>query len=161
MLIEAISLIKSKKYMIQFSLFFVAFLTLYFIIDHLNMTYVEMQAAYGLYLVIINVFLNVIMASLSALLMHLSTAMVVLKGKEGKGSSLGFLSVLFGILTYGCTSCVIAFFASLGIAFSVIALPLAGLPYKFISLLLIFLGLLWIRRELIKGTCRVHLHKDR
>jgi uncharacterized membrane protein YccF (DUF307 family) len=82
--------------------------------------------------------------------MNLSTAMVELKGKEGKSSNFGFLSVLFGFLTYGCTSCVIAFFASVGIAFSVIILPLAGLPYKLISLLLILIGLFWMSKEIEK-----------
>jgi hypothetical protein len=51
---------------------------------------------------------------------------------------------------------VIAFFASIGIAFSVIALPLAGLPYKFISLILILIGLFWIRKEIDK-PCKVKI----
>ncbi len=160
MFIEAIAQIKTRKYIIQFMLFVALFLGLYFLIDYLNMSYAEMESTFGIYLVIINILLNLVMASLSALLMHLSTVMVALKGKEGKGTSLGFISILFGILTYGCTSCVIAFFASIGIAFSVIALPLAGLPYKFISLLLIAIGLWWMKRELIKGTCRVDLDED-
>lgn len=158
---EAFSLIKVRKYMIQFILFTAVFTVLYFLIDYLNMSYAQMMTEYGLYLVIINILLNVTMASLSGLLMHLSTAMVSMRGKQGKGTTLGFFSVLFGILTYGCTPCVIAFFASIGIAFSVIALPLAGLPYKFISLLLIVIGLFWIRHELNHGTCKVNLeHKD-
>jgi len=151
-------MLKTKKYLIQFSLFLLTFLFIYFIIDSLNMTYTEMSVTYGIYLVIINIILNIVMAILSSFLMHLSTSMVVLKGSEGKGSSLGFLSILFGILTYGCTSCVIAFFASIGIAFSVIALPLAGLPYKFISLVLIGLGLWLMIYQLNKGQCKVKLN---
>ena len=121
------------------------------------MGYQEMADTYGLTLVITNIFLNIIMSFLSALLMNLSQAMVQLKGKEGKAQSFGFFSVLFGILTYGCTSCVIAFFASIGIAFSVAVLPLAGLPYKLISLILIMIGLIWIRHELNRGSCQVKL----
>lgn len=155
----AIQKIKEKKYIIQASLFFIAFMVIYTIVDTLNMSYPLMRETYGLYLVITNIALNVVMSFLSASLMHLSTAMVELKGSEGKASTFGFLSVLFGILTYGCTSCVIAFFASVGIAFSVIALPLAGLPYKLISLLLISIGLIWIRHELNHGKCKVNLKK--
>jgi hypothetical protein len=120
------------------------------------MSYEEMRISFGSYLVITNISLNIIMAILSTFMMHLSTSMVELKGREGKGSSLGFISILFGILTYGCTSCVIAFFASIGIAFSVIALPLAGLPYKFISLCLIGIGIFIMLRQLNKG-CKVDL----
>ncbi len=154
---DAVSLMKTRKYMIQFTLFTTIFLALYFTIDYLNMSYDEMQSNYGTYLVVINVVLNILMATLSGFLMHLSTSMVSMRGKEGKGSVFGFFSVLFGILTYGCTSCVIAFFASIGIAFSVVALPLAGLPYKLISLLLITIGLIWIRYELNHGSCKVNL----
>lgn len=153
----AIYKLKEKKYIIQASLFFIAFIVIYQIVDSLNMSYAEMRETYGQALVITNIMLNITMSLLSAFLMHLSTVMVELKGKEGKGSTFGFLSVLFGILTYGCTTCVIAFFASVGIAFSVIALPLAGLPYKLISFVLILVGLFWISHELKYGKCKVNL----
>lgn len=155
----ALKNLKERKYIIQAFLFFTVFMIIYFVIDSFNMSYKLMIETHGIYLVIINISLNILMSLLSAFLMHLSTSMVSLKGKEGKGSTFGFISVLFGILTYGCTSCVIAFFASIGIAFSVIALPLAGLPYKLISLVLITLGILFIRFELEHSKCRVNLNK--
>lgn len=160
MFILALKKITEKKYIIQAILFFIAFMAIYLIVDSLNTSYTEMSETFGLGLVVTNIILNIVMSFLSTLLMHLSTAMVELKGSEGKGSTLGFLSVLFGILTYGCTTCVIAFFASIGIAFSVIALPLAGLPYKLISLLLIVAGLLWLRYELNHGKCKVNLKEN-
>ena len=149
--------LKERKYIIQAILFFTGFIVIYTVVDSLNMSYSEMSTTFGQGLVVTNITLNIVMSLLSTLLMHLSTSMVELKGKDGKGSTFGFLSVLFGILTYGCTSCVIAFFASIGIAFSVIALPLAGLPYKLISLVLILIGLFWIRHELDHGKCKVNL----
>lgn len=151
--------LKTKRYLIQTSIFGVVFILLYTVIDYLNMPYSKMIIEYGSYLIIINVFLNILMSILSGILMSLSSIMVELKGKEGKGSSLGFISILFGMLTYGCTSCVIAFFASIGIAFSVIALPLAGLPYKLISLVLILLGLLLITYEIKRGKCKIKKSK--
>lgn len=153
----AIFKIKERKYIIQAILFFIAFMVIYQVVDSLNMSYQEMSETYGVGLVVTNIILNITMSLLSTFLMHLSTAMVELKGKEGKGTTFGFLSVLFGILTYGCTTCVIAFFASIGIAFSVIALPLAGLPYKLVSLILIVIGIVWVRRELIYGSCKVNI----
>lgn len=154
---EALHLQKTKRFIIQNIIFFLLFIVIYVVVDYLNMGYQEMADTYGLTLVITNIFLNIIMSFLSALLMNLSQAMVQLKGKEGKAQSFGFFSVLFGILTYGCTSCVIAFFASIGIAFSVAVLPLAGLPYKLISLILIMIGLIWIRHEINRGSCQVKL----
>ncbi len=158
MFILSLKKIKERKYIIQALIFFVLFMIIYSVVDSLNMSYPLMRETYGTYLVVLNITLNVLMSLLSAFLMHLSTSMVELKGKEGKGSTFGFISILFGILTYGCTSCVIAFFASIGIAFSVIALPLAGLPYKLISLVLILIGLFWITHELKYGKCKVNLN---
>jgi hypothetical protein len=156
MISEALNLLKTKKMMLQGFAFFAFFMVIYTMIDGFNLSYPAMQEQYGSYLVAINILLNFTMALLSALLLNLSTAMAALKGKDSKGSNLSFVSVLFGILTYGCTPCVIAFFASVGIAFSVIALPLAGLPYKLISLMLIIIGILWTIREIKFGQCKVN-----
>ena len=155
MIAEAIKLLKTRKLMVQGLLFIAFFMVIYTMIDGFNLSYEAMSQEYGSYLVATNIVLNIAMASLSALLLNLSTAMASLKGKDSKGSNLSFVSVLFGILTYGCTPCVIAFFASVGIAFSVIALPLAGLPYKLISLLLIVIGILWTLREIKFEKCKV------
>ncbi|CAM3602119.1 hypothetical protein ERUR111494_02305 [Erysipelothrix urinaevulpis] len=152
---EAIDLLKTKKYMIQGIAFSLVFMFIYTLIDSFNMSYTVMSHTFGFYLVIINIVINLVMAMLSALLMNLSSAMVILKGNEAKGANLSFVSILFGILTYGCTPCVIAFFANIGITFSVFVLPLAGLPYKLFSLLLIGIGLWWTKREIDKGVCKV------
>lgn len=131
-------------------LFFVAFLGINTVIDYLNMTYVEMAAMYGVLLVIANIAINTIMSALISLMLTLSLINVELKGSETKSQNLGFISVLFGIMTYGCTSCVIGFFAAIGISYSVVALPLAGLPYKFLSLILVIAGLMFTRYEMNK-----------
>ena len=58
------------------------------------------------------------------------------------------------MFTYGCTTCLIALLANLGIIFSVMILPLAGLPYKIISLILILIGFLITINQIKKG-CKV------
>ncbi len=156
---QALQLQKTPKYMTQGLILFVLFMVIYTVVDGLNMSYEAMAIEYSELLVVINVSINVFMSLGSTALMNLSTAMVVLKGKEGKASNFGIISVLFGILTYGCTSCVIAFFASIGIAFSVAVLPFAGLPYKLISVILIIIGLIWMYREIEHGVCKVNLSK--
>lgn len=160
MIKQAFTLLKTRKYIIQSIIFMLLFLIIYFIVDYLNMSYSQMAIEFGAYLVVMNVIMNIIMALLSTLLMSLSTAMVEIKGRESKASNLGFVSVLFGILTYGCTSCVIAFFASVGITLSVIALPLAGLPYKLISLALILVGLWIVLWQIHKGVCKINLKEN-
>lgn len=152
---QAIQLIKTKKSLLQILLFFIIFFIIYTIIDSNNISYTEMSQTYGNYLVYTNVSLNILMSLLSALLLILSTAMASLKGKESMSSNLSFVSVLFGIFTYGCTPCIIAFFGSIGIAFTVTILPLAGLPYKLISLILILIGLIWTYYEIEHGKCKV------
>jgi hypothetical protein len=155
MIQETFSRLKNRKMILQTVVFGLVFIVIYGMIDQLNMPYADMIQEYGMLLVILNITLNVIMASGSAFMLSLSTIMAQLRGKESMGSNLSFISVLFGILTYGCTPCVIAFFASVGIAFSVIALPYAGLPYKFISLGLILIGILWTLWEIKNGKCKV------
>ncbi|MFP4478408.1 MAG: hypothetical protein ACLFPM_03120 [Candidatus Izemoplasmatales bacterium] len=144
-----------KKYIIQGSIVFVIFLGLYFLLDQLNIGYSQMIMDYGWPLVIGNVFLNIIMAFLSALMWNISTTLVKLTGKEGKGTFMSGFAFLFGMLTYGCTPCVIAFFSVIGITFAVAALPLAGLPYKLIALLLLILGFFWLKYETNHVKCKI------
>jgi hypothetical protein len=137
------------------ALYFLFFLGLYTLIDSFNLSYGEMASQYGAYLPILNIGLNVVMAILSMIMMGLTSAQFDFSGRESQGSNLSFASILFGILTYGCTPCVIAFFAAVGITFSVAILPLAGLPYKLISLALILVGLLWVVISIRRTTCKV------
>lgn len=141
--------LKQKRYLIQTKVFFSFLIAIYFILDYLNLGYKEMIQTYGLYLVIINIVLNLIMASLSAVLMSASEMLV-----KSKARTLGFIAIIFGMFTYGCTTCLIALLANLGIIFSVMILPLAGLPYKIISLILILIGFLITINQIKKG-CKV------
>ena len=154
--VTILSMQKDKKYIIQGMIVFTVFLGLYTLLDSLNIGYVAMINEYGLFLVIGNIILNVIMAFISAFMWNVSTALVKLTGKEGKGSFMSGFAVIFGMLTYGCTPCVIAFFSTIGITFAVAALPLAGLPYKLLALLLLVLGFIWLRYEANHVKCKIN-----
>ena len=134
---------------------FFGYLLIFLILDYLNLPYPKMAQQYGWSLVATNLLLNFLMAGLGAYLLYLNQALLDKSGANSWGENLSFVAVIFGMLTYGCTPCVIAFFASLGIGFSVIVLPLAGLPYKLISLGLILIGLLWLKNDLKKTTCQI------
>ncbi|WP_159649595.1 hypothetical protein [Erysipelothrix aquatica] len=144
--------ITNNKY--KFFGFFAFFLLVNLVIDNLNISYSEMQSQYSLGLVMTNIILNILMAGISAYLMMISSLQFSIIGKESKSQNFSFVSIIFGILTYGCTPCVVAFFASFGVAFSVYALPLANLPYKIISLGILALGIWFTHRELNK-TCKI------
>jgi len=152
---------KEKKYMIQGILFLVFFMGIYFLLDYLNGGYQEMAANFGWYLVVVNIFLNILMSAVSAFMMNLSTGLVKLTGKEGKGTFLSSIAIFFGMMTYGCTPCVIAFFATIGLTLSIAVLPLAGLPYKLISLVILGLGYLWLVYEINHVKCKVNIPNEK
>lgn len=146
---------KSFKYLMSFVIYSVFFSIIYVLLDNLNGGYTQMANDFGSTLVVVNIVLNIVMSLLSAFMFNLSSALVDLTKKEGKGTFMTMFSVMFGVLTYGCTSCVIAFFAVIGITFSVAVLPLAGLPYKLISLVLLMVGFIWLMREIKKSQCKI------
>jgi len=151
---------KEKKFILMNAFFFAFFMGIYTLIDSFNMSYATMAEQYSIWLVIGNILMNIVMAALATMMLTFSSAQFNFVGKESKASNLSFVSVLFGILTYGCTPCVISFFAAIGISFGVIALPWAGFPYKFISLAILVIGLLWIVHRIKKSVCPLPASSD-
>lgn len=145
---------RKKGFLLSFVAFVIVYGLLYTVLDILNGGYPKMATEFGIWLVVLNITMNIVMSLVSAAMMNFSSAYVKLSGKEGKGTFLSSAAVLFGMLTYGCTSCVIAFFATIGITFSVMILPLAGLPYKILAFALLFAGALWLISEIKRARCR-------
>lgn len=151
---------KSRKYILLNLAYFLFFMVLYTLLDSFNLSYGTIKDTYGMWLVITNWGVNVLMAVLSALMMGFTSAQFDFSGKQSAGSNASYLSVFVGILTYGCTPCVISFFAAIGISFSVVVLPFAGLPYKFISILFLGIGMWWVVRSIAKTTCKIDLETN-
>lgn len=143
-----------KYYKKHFLGFLLSFLFINFVVDYLNLPYTQMYQTYGLLLVTINIGLNIVMSLIAALTLTLSVINIKIKGKDTKASSVSFISVLFSVMTYGCTSCVISFLAIFNITYSVAVLPFAGLPYKFITVIILLLGLIYTKYE-INQPCKV------
>lgn len=151
---------KEKKFIWMNIGFFAFFVVLYTIIDSLNMPYSEMNSQYGLFLTISNIIMNIVMAAISTLMMTLTAAQFKLTGSESKANNVTFVSVVIGVLTYGCTPCVISFFAGIGISLTAAAAyPLGGFPFKFLSLAVLILGFIWILYRLNKAVCKVDFDK--
>lgn len=146
-----------NKYKIESKhiLMFLIYTGIFFTLDYLNVRTNGSFTQYGLWLLIVNITLNIVMASLSTYLFHISSLNIKRTKQNFVGKNMSEMAVIFGILTYSCTPCVISFFAAFGIPFAVFTLPYAGLPYKLISLLIILIGIFLVRRESKKEVCTI------
>ncbi len=145
-----LALSQLKDYKKQYLLFFISFIAINFTVDYLNMPYNQMIIEYNLFLVILNITLNILMSLITALTLTLSVINLKINQKDTRSSNLSFFSVIFSIMTYGCTACVINFLAVFGISYSIALLPYAGLPYKLIALFIIIISLFFTKYEMNK-----------
>lgn len=155
MIKEILKITFSKNKVLELILWAIAFFVIYTVVDYLNMTYLEMTSTFGWYLVVVNIFINILMAFIGSLMFIMTSINFKLTSKNIKLSNASFIAVLFGILTYGCTTCVIAFFAAIGINLIVISLPLAGLPYKLVALLFLLITFVIVINSLNRNMCKL------
>lgn len=110
----------------------------------------------GVPLLLVHAFINIIMASFSALMISLSQIKLNLTKSEPKGATgIPFLSFIFGLLTFGCAPCVVTFLAAIGISFTPIVFPNGNLLWKLILIGLLAAGFTYILYSIEKGTCKV------
>ena len=144
----------TNKEKVMNTIIFGTYILIFFTIDYLNMPYAKMIKEVGFLGVLINIIMNIVMLFLSLSIYQIYEGIIKKINKELVGSNTSLYAVLFGMLTYGCTPCVISFFAAIGINFTIIALPWAGLPYKFISLLILIFGLWFSKKQQMKH-CKI------
>lgn len=153
-----------KKLFLQNIIIFALMMLIYSMLDFLGYRDgVQNGITSSTGVVIINVIINIFLAGLTTLTIGLSTANAQIMGKEVKGS--GFfptLAVILGFITFGCTSCVITFFASIGITFLASASALAGngIWFKFGALGLLIIGLIFVMLMIKNATCKVKLDQE-
>ena len=147
---------RKVNYIILLIGLFVFFFGLYVFLDFEgNTNYIVMTENFGLIVVLIHVFINFLIASLSAVMVTYSIINFNLTKIEPKGSNaIPFLTFIFGLLTFGCTGCVVAFFSAVGIAFSPILLPQGNLIWKLIALIFVVAGFIWIMYSIEHTTCK-------
>jgi len=147
---------RKVNYIILLIGLFVFFFGLYVFLDFEgNTNYTVMTKNFGLLTVLIHVFINFLIASLSAIMVAFSIINFNLTKVEPKGSNaIPFLTFIFGLLTFGCTGCVVAFFSAVGIAFSPIILPQGNMIWKIIALLFVIIGFIWIMYSIEHTTCK-------
>lgn len=148
-----------KNNIILLLVLFVVFFGLYVFLDFEgNTNYTEMTSKFGLGITFIHILINLLIAILSSIMVTFSTINYKLTKKEPIGSNaLPFLTFLFGVLTFGCTSCVVAFLAAVGIAFTPAVLPNGNLLWKFAALAIVILGFIWIMYSIKNTKCKVKI----
>ena len=153
-----------KKLLIQNIIVFVLMMVIYTMLDWLgyrDATQNNITTPTGI--IVANVIINIFLSSLTTLTIGLSTANVQIMGREVRGS--GFfptLAIILGFITFGCTSCVITFFASIGITFLASASALAGngIWFKLGALGLLIIGLVFVSIMISKTTCKINLKEE-
>lgn len=148
---------KERNNILMFIGMFIFFFGLYVFLDFEgNENYTLMVKEFGLGIVSIHIIINIFIATLSSLMVGFSIINHRITSVEPKGSNaIPFLTFIFGLLTFGCTGCVVAFLTSVGIAFSPIVLPAGNMLWKVIALLLVIAGFLWITYSINKMKCKI------
>ena len=148
---------KQPKNIIMYILLFLFFLGLYVFLDFEgNTNYKIMTYNFGLSITLIHITINIIIAILSSIMVGFSIINHRLTSVEPKGSNaIPFFTFIFGLLTFGCTGCVVAFFTSVGIAFTPIILPAGNMIWKLLALLFVIIGFSWIMYSIDKMKCKI------
>lgn len=148
---------KSRNNILYLIIAFVLFFSLYVFLDFEgNTNYTLMTEEFGIGIVLIHVLINILIAILSSIMVIFSFINYKLTKIEPKGSSaIPFITFVFGILTFGCTGCVVAFFSAVGIAFSPIVLPSGNLIWKLAALLFVVIGFSWIMYSIEHTKCKI------
>ena len=148
---------KTKNNILMLSALFVMFFTLYVFLDFEgNTSYSIMVQNFGIGVTILHIFINILIAVLSSIMVGFSIINYRINKVEAKGSNaIPFLTFIFGILTFGCTSCVVAFLSAVGIAFTPLVLPNGNLLWKLGALLFVILGFLFVMYSIQNTKCKI------
>ena len=142
---------------LMFAALFVIFVSLYIFLDFEgNTNYLMMTDQFGIGITLVHILINILIAVLTSIMVGFSIINYQLTNTEPIGSNaIPFFTFLFGILTFGCTSCVVAFLAAIGIAFSPIVLPNGNLLWKFAALGIVILGFIWVMYSIQHSKCKI------
>lgn len=149
--------LKHRKNWILLPILFLFFLGLYIFLDFEgNTNYRVMTDNFGIGIVSIHILINIIIAVLSSIMVTFAIINQRLTKIDPKGSNaIPFLTFIFGLLTFGCTGCVVAFFTSVGIAFTPIILPAGNMLWKVLALLFVIAGFIYVMYTIEHTKCKI------
>ncbi|TVP94711.1 MAG: hypothetical protein EA374_05725 [Acholeplasmatales bacterium] len=150
-----------RNNLIVFGIIFIMLQTLYAMFDILSFgSPGAMIGELGGGLFAVHITLNILMATLTSIMVSLSQIKLKLTKSEPRGAtSIPVISFIFALLTFGCAPCVVAFLAAVGIAFTPIVLPLGNLMWKVALLGFIALSMVYILYSIDKGACKIKPEK--
>lgn len=144
---------KETKYLVIFIISFIIYMYLYTLVDFLgDKSYDNLSTLLMSVHILLNIFMSLIAAHSTSLVYY----QYKITNKESNASFFAPLSLIVGMLTYGCSGCTIALLSSIGISYTVRSLPFADLPYKILALAIVAIGYLVVRKNYIKG-CKIKL----
>lgn len=148
---------KTKNNILMMIALFLLFFSLYVFLDFEgNTNYTVMTANFGIGITIVHIVINILIAVLSSVMVGFSIINYRLTKVEARGSNaVPFLSFIFGVLTFGCTSCVVAFLSAIGIAFTPLVLPNGNLLWKLAALAFVVLGFVFVMYSIQNTKCKV------
>lgn len=148
---------KKRNYILIMIAGFIFFMGLYVFLDFEgNENYTNLINKYGVFIFIIHFTINIIIALLTSVMVTFSIINYNLTKVEPKGSNaIPFITFIFGLLTFGCTSCVVAFLGAIGIAFTPYVLPNGNLLWKIAALLIVIAGFVWIMYSIQNTKCKI------
>lgn len=148
---------KQQKNIFVMAGLFVFFLGLYIFLDFEgNTNYDNMVQLFGLGITLLHFIINVIIALLTSIMVSFSLINYRLTQKEPAGSNaIPFLTFIFGLLTFGCTGCVVAFLGAVGIGFTPLILPNGNLIWKLVALGIVVVGFIWIMYSIQHTRCKI------
>jgi hypothetical protein len=148
---------RTKQNILLFVLLFFLFFALYVFLDFEgNTNYSVMTTNFGVGITVLHIVINLVIAGISSIMVGFSVINYRLTKQEPVGSNaIPFVSFLFGLLTFGCTSCVVAFLSAVGIAFTPLVLPNGNLLWKFAAMVFVLLGFLWIMYSIQHTKCKI------
>jgi len=149
--------LKHRKNWILLPILFLFFLGLYIFLDFEgNTNYRVMTDNFGIGIVSIHILINIIIAVLSSIMVTFAIINQRLTKIDPKGSNaIPFLTFIFGLLTFGCTGCVVAFFTSVGIAFTPIILPAGNMLWKVLALVFVIAGFIYVMYTIEHTKCKI------
>jgi len=148
---------KTRQNILLHLALFVFFFALYVFLDFEgNTNYAIMTNQFGFGITLLHIVINLIIATLTSIMVAFSIINFKLTKVEPVGSNaIPFVTFLLGVFTFGCTPCVVAFLGAVGIAFTPLVLPNGNLLWKLAALALVVLGFLWIMYSIQHTKCKI------
>ncbi len=153
---EIIKIKRTKSSILRTLLFFVLLMIIFILLDTSANSYNYYIKEYGTHILIIHLILDILLSLTISITIELAYISKTLCNYEPKSSNIGFISIILGFFTFGCTPCLVAFLAAFGITFTPIILPNGNLLWKIVSLLIAIIGFSITIYSLRKNdTCKI------